>query len=86
MAKMPRTKSVSAWASFLKEEDLSIPDAVKRTTSFEMQEWLRDNSDEIMELVAENEKETAVATFETEAEFVEEVEDDEAKPSVGVRI
>ncbi len=82
MATMPKTKSVSAWASFMKKEDLSFDDVIKRTSNSLMKDWLRFNKDKI-----ENQftKETATATFVTPAEFVEEAEDDEA-PVGGVKI
>jgi len=85
MARMPKTKSVSAWASFLKEEDLSVASAIDRTTSFPMKEWLRENTFKIMEAIEE--KEEATATFITKAEVIEEPEKEvKSKPVKGVRI
>ena len=88
MARMPKTKSVSAWASFLKEEDLTVIDAIGRTTSLQMKEWLRDNALEISDVVdAMEEKEEAVATFITKAEITEEPEKEvKPKPVKGVRV
>jgi hypothetical protein len=83
MATMPRNKSVSAWASFIGEENLSFDDAVERTSSSVMKSWLRNNEDRIMDKL---EKETATATFVTPAEFVEEVENDEGSPAAGIKI
>jgi hypothetical protein len=85
MARMPKTKSVSAWASFLKEEDLSVASAIDRTTSFPMKEWLRENTFKIIEAI---EKEEATATFITEAKIIEEPEKEEvkSKPVKGVRV
>ena len=83
MARMPKTKSVSAWASFLKEEDLSVADAIDRTTSFPMKEWLRENTFKIMEAT----KEEATATFITKAEVIKEPEKEvKPKPVKGVKI
>lgn len=84
MARMPKTKSVSAWASFLKEEDLSVASAIDRTTSFPMKEWLRENTFKIIEAI---EKEEATATFITEAKIIEEPEKEvKPKPVKGVRV
>jgi hypothetical protein len=84
MARMPKTKSVSAWASFLKEEDLSVASAIDRTTSFSMKEWLRENTFKIIEAI---EKEEATATFITEAKIIEEPEKEvKSKPVKGVRV
>ena len=83
MARMPKTKSVSAWASFLKEEDLTVIEAIDRTTSLQMKEWLRDNALEINDAVEEREE--AVATFITEAEIIDEPEK-EVKPAKGVKL
>lgn len=84
MARMPKTKSVSAWASFLKEEDLSVASAIDRTTSFPMKEWLRENTFKIIEAI---EKEEATATFITEAKIIEEPEKEvKSKPVKGVRV
>lgn len=81
---MPKTKSVSAWASFLKEEDLSVASAIDRTTSFPMKEWLRENTFKIIEAI---EKEEATATFITEAKIIEEPEKEvKSKPVKGVRV
>jgi len=86
MARMPKTKSVSAWASFLKEEDLSVADAIERTTSFPMKEWLRENTFKIVGAIEEK-KEEATATFLTKAEIVEEPEKEvKPKPVKGVRV
>ena len=85
MARMPKAKSVSAWASFLKEEDLTVVEAIDRTTSFLMKEWLRDNALKISD--AMEEKEEATATFITKAEVIKEPEKEvKPKPVKGVKI
>lgn len=89
MARMPRTQDVDAWASYLQESELSVEDAMKKTSSFSMKYWLGDNIDAINEAVASFEEvqtETAVATFVTEAEVVDEPADADTIPVRGERV
>jgi len=86
MTKIPRTQSVSAWASFLQDEDISVVDAINRTNNSSMKRWLRENASEITEAVNEDRKE-ASATISTTATIVDEAEAvDEAEPARGVQI
>ncbi len=86
MKKMPRTQSVSAWASFIENEDISVVDAINRTNSPSMKRWLRDNAIKIAEAVNEDKKE-ASATISTTATIVDEAQAvDETEPARGVQI
>lgn len=90
MARMPRTQSIPAWASYLADTGLSVSEAGYRTTNSEMKEWLVDNEEEIIEAMSdvveeeEDESEVAVATFVTPAEIIEEPEED--APARGERV
>jgi len=87
MARMPRTQSVSAWASYLKDTGLTVSEARYRTSSNDMKEWLDDNEEKIADAVAEvEETEVAVATFVTPAEIIEEPEEDDTKAVRGERV
>ncbi len=90
--RVPKNECFSCWRLYAETGDTEISEiASRKITTDARASWLREHTNDIIYAPLKSEveeKETATATFVTPAEFVEEVEDDEIKPtkSKGVRI
>lgn len=88
--RIPKNECFSCWRLYTEISNTEVAKVLNRkSTSDARASWLRDHIDDIIYAPLKSDvekKETAVATFVTPAEFVEEVEEDEVKPSKGVRI
>lgn len=85
----PRSKSISAWASYIHESGTSITQVISRLKNEEMKEWLLENIIDIYEAIealAEDDSAIATATFASTAEVIDESEVNEPEPAKGERV
>lgn len=89
-SRVPKNECFSCWRLYTETSNTAVAEILDRKgTTKDREAWLREHIDDIIYAPLESKtekKETAVATFVTPAEFVEEAEEDEVKPSKGVRI
>lgn len=89
------SRSYEEWADYLIKSEMSVDDAIEKTSSEAVASWLDERRIEIEAIVAI--KGTAVATFVTKgelvedvSEFVEEVEEEakseDEQPAKGIRV
>jgi hypothetical protein len=85
------SRSYEDWADYLLEHGLSVDDAINKTSSEAVASWLDERRDYIEGVLKV--KGTAVATFMTEAEFIEMEEEssddpdyDDEVPAKGIRV
>jgi len=68
------SKSFKDWAEYLRESDMTIDEAIEKTTSDAVASWLEENRDRIEDIMdAEG---TAIATFVTQGTIVDSPEDE----------
>lgn len=88
--RIPKSECFSCWRLYTETSNTDVAELLNRKSTSEARaSWLRKHIDDIIYAPLKSEveeKETATATFVTPAKFVEEVEDDEIKPTKGVRI
>jgi len=83
------SRSFEEWADYLLEEEMTVDDAIAKTSSDFVADWLGDQRSFIEAAI--HEKGTATATFVTQGDIVdsEELEDnadDDAVPAKGIRV
>lgn len=82
------SRSFSDWADYLFEEELTVDDAIEKTSSSTVASWLDDKRGEIEAVIQA--RGTATATFVTQGDVVdsEELEEytDDGMPAKGIRV
>ena len=83
------SRSYSDWADYLLEEEITIDDAIEKTSSDAVASWLDDKRGKIEAVVQE--RGTATATFVTQGDIIdsselEEFDTDDAVPAKGIRV
>ena len=83
------SRSFDDWADYLLEEEMTVDDAIAKTSSDAVASWLGDKRGFIEAVI--HEKGTATATFMTQGDIVdsEELEDyadDDVVPAKGIRV
>ena len=83
------SRSHDDWADYLLESELTVDDAIEKTSSGAVASWLEDERG-MIEAVMDT-KGTAVATFMTEGEIVDSLESEDEEvldegPAKGVRV
>lgn len=83
------SRSFSDWADYLLEEEMTVDDAIEKTSSEAVASWLDDKRGFIEAVIQE--EGTATATFMTQGDIVdsselEDYEDDPIIPAKGIRV
>ena len=82
------SRSYSTWADYLLEQDMTVDDAIEKTSSEAVASWLEDSRSMLDDALSE--KGTATATFMTQGDIMDDPEEeedvDDVLPAKGIRV